>query len=812
MTVTNSDSGPDVEILRDGHGIPHVRASTPEAVLYGQGRACGEDRRWQIEFMRLRAEGRTAEVFGASCVEWDTFARRAQLDAAAERIFDASSTRTRHLVAAYAAGVNSTLDDHDTSAAAPELEALAHRPQPWRPWTPISVFIMHHVLFGRFTTKLFRLHACRTLGLDALRFWDFETRETDPTVPAMPDEAFLDEILAITRPASPEPPSSAVDLGDPKSGSNAWGVSAERSSTGSPIVAGDPHRFLELPGIYQQFHLASTGPRDAFDMAGFAFAGVPGVPHFCQGDDIAWGITNAMGDYQDLFLERLTRDEAGTLLVEVPGGSRVPAGVRTETVRVRDAEPVAVQIITTPNGAVVFGGAEDSFAMSMRSPLLSEEVTFDAPLDLLFARTVADVEAALVNWVEPVNRAVIAHADGTVATHVAGRVPVRAPENYWLPVPGWDERYQWRGYERGSLGDPDFDATLPGTPRPPRSPELAEGVPRPLRSPELAEGVSKGVSKGGITVTANQRMSDVPALQPLTSECVEPFRADRIAARLDDLDSVSPADCADIHSDVRLEQATVVQELLSRLRADNAEAEDVRQRLIAWDRAMDADSTDAYLYAEFRTQLVLGVANTDILAPLRGPHGFPAVFQPWFVPEPRLATALTSVVANTAGIGIDIEAVAVAALDAVVARVATFGSTPTWGSVHRLAPIHGFDLVGASPQYPDLFAALRPTPLPLAGDAESVFANAAAVGTHLCITGAAARYVWDLADRGASRWIVPLGVSGDPRSDHFQDQAAQWAAGELVEVVRDWDTLHAMAAAASTPHAATSTEREPCPR
>ncbi|MFT4394130.1 penicillin acylase family protein [Gordonia lacunae] len=812
MTVTNSDSGPDVEILRDGHGIPHVRASTPEAVLYGQGRACGEDRRWQIEFMRLRAEGRTAEVFGASCVEWDTFARRAQLDAAAERIFDASSTRTRHLVAAYAAGVNSTLDDHDTSAAAPELEALAHRPQPWRPWTPISVFIMHHVLFGRFTTKLFRLHACRTLGLDALRFWDFETRETDPTVPAMPDEAFLDEILAITRPASPEPPSSAVDLGDPKSGSNAWGVSAERSSTGSPIVAGDPHRFLELPGIYQQFHLASTGPRDAFDMAGFAFAGVPGVPHFCQGDDIAWGITNAMGDYQDLFLERLTRDEAGTLLVEVPGGSRVPAGVRTETVRVRDAEPVAVQIITTPNGAVVFGGAEDSFAMSMRSPLLSEEVTFDAPLDLLFARTVADVEAALVNWVEPVNRAVIAHADGTVATHVAGRVPVRAPENYWLPVPGWDERYQWRGYERGSLGDPDFDATLPGTPRSLRSPELAEGVPRPLRSPELAEGVSKGVSKGGITVTANQRMSDVPALQPLTSECVEPFRADRIAARLDDLDSVSPADCADIHSDVRLEQATVVQELLSRLRADNAEAEDVRQRLIAWDRAMDADSTDAYLYAEFRTQLVLGVANTDVLAPLRGPHGFPAVFQPWFVPEPRLATALTSVVANTAGIGIDIEAVAVAALDAVVARVAAFGSTPTWGSVHRLAPIHGFDLVGASPQYPDLFAALRPTPLPLAGDAESVFANAAAVGTHLCITGAAARYVWDLADRGASRWIVPLGVSGDPRSDHFQDQAAQWAAGELVEVVRDWDTLHAMAAAASTPHAATSTEREPCPR
>ncbi|MFC9981568.1 penicillin acylase family protein, partial [Gordonia sp. NPDC127522] len=490
MTTTRTHAPDDVEILRDDHGIPHVLATTPRGALYGQGRACGEDRRWQIEFMRLRAEGRTAEVFGAGCVEWDTFARRAQLDVAAKRIFDASSTRTRELVTAYADGVNSTLGDLETSAAAPELEALAHRPLPWRPWTPISVFIMHHVLFGRFTTKLFRLHACRTLGLDALRFWDFETRETDPTVPAMPDEAFLEEILAITRPASPEQPAPAVDLGDPMSGSNAWGVSAERSSTGAPIVAGDPHRFLELPGIYQQFHLASTGSHGAFDMAGFAFAGVPGVPHFCQGDDIAWGITNAMGDYQDLYLERLTRDEAGTLLVEVPGGGRVPAGVSTETILVRDAEPVAVQVVTTPNGAVVFGGPDESFAMSIRSPLLTEEVTFDAPIDLLFVRTVAEVEAALTKWVEPVNRAVIAHADGTVATHVAGRVPVRAPENYWLPVPGWDERYQWRGYEAGSLGDPGFDATL----RSLRSPDLAEATPRSLTSPDLAEATPRSLT------------------------------------------------------------------------------------------------------------------------------------------------------------------------------------------------------------------------------------------------------------------------------------------------------------------------------
>ncbi|MDS1116083.1 penicillin acylase family protein [Gordonia westfalica] len=778
MTVTTPASGtPTAEILRDAHGIPHVLASTPAGALYGQGRACGQDRRWQIEFMRLRAEGRTAEVFGASCIEWDTFARRARLDAVAERIYLASSERTRNLLRAYADGVNSTLFDTETTAPAPELAALDHAPEPWQPWTPISVFIMHHVLFGRFTTKLFRLHACRTTGLDALRFWAFEDSENDATVPRMPDEEFLREILDLTRPTpvGESPAGESVDLGDPMSGSNAWGVSAGRSATGSPIVAGDPHRFLELPGIYQQFHLASTDPAQSFDIAGFAFAGVPGVPHFAQTDEIAWGITNAMADYQDLYVERLTRDETGSLLVEVPGGSRVPASVRLEQIEVRDAEPVAVEVITTPNGVIVFGGPDEPFAISLRSPLLSEDVTFDAPLDLLFARSVADVESALSAWVEPVNRAVIAHIDGTTATHVAGRVPVRAPENYWLPVPGWDARYQWQGYETGSLGDPGFDATL---------------------------------GDGDVTVTANQRLSAVPALQPVTTECVEMFRADRITTRLEELDAVSPEDCANIHRDIVLDQAAVVQDLLGRVVGNTPAAEDVRQRVLAWDRVMAADSTDAFLFAEFRSQLVLGVARTDVLAPLRGLHGFPAVFQPWFAPEPRLATAITTVIGNARLIGVDIEEVALAALDAVVARTEAIGRVPSWGSVHVLAPIHGFDLVGASPAHPELFAALRPTPLPLAGDSECVFANASAVGTHVCITGSAARYVWDLSDPHASRWVVPLGASGDPGSEHFQDQARLWADGRLIPVARDWDALRAQHSTTT----ATSTEGEPCPR
>src|SRR5690606_41465365 len=135
---------------------------------------------------------------------------------------------------------------------------------------------------------------------------------------------------------------------------------------------------------------------------------------------------------------------------------------------------------------------------------------------------------------------------------------------------------------------------------------------------------------------------------------------------------------------------------------------------------------------------------------------------------------------------------ATATPEAAAAPQAAREYTPPWGSAHVLQPSHGMDLMGATPAHPELSAKIRPVRLPLAGDGECVMANASAIRfSHACSLGSAARYIWDLADRDASRWIVPLGVSGDPRSAHFQDQAPLWARGELVGFVGDWPTLRA---------------------
>ncbi|MCG5436729.1 penicillin acylase family protein, partial [Micromonospora foliorum] len=78
----------------------------------------------------------------------------------------------------------------------------------------------------------------------------------------------------------------------------------------------------------------------------------------------------------------------------------------------------------------------------------------------------------------------------------------------------------------------------------------------------------------------------------------------------------------------------------------------------------------------------------------------------------------------------------------------------------------------------------------LDGDHDCVLATSSVPGvTHWCFRGPAARFVWDLARRSDSRWVVPLGACGVPGDPHHDDQSPAWLAGELLPVVTDWDRL-----------------------
>lgn len=658
-------------VRRDAHGVPTVRGATVDELAFEQGRVTAIDRGDQIELDRLHAQGRTAEVLGIGAAGWDTFARQSLLAETARDCFGRMDTETQRFCAAYVAGVEA---------------GLGHRPhqrQPgsWSPWTPLGIFLVQHILFGTFPTKLWRARVAGALGRDAL------------------------DLIGGEGPAL--------------SGSNAWAAGGGRTVSGSPIIAGDPHRVLESPGVYQQVRL--VGPD--IDVVGLAFPGVPGVQHFAHAGDVAWAITNAMADYQDLYTERLRRSGGTVEALGVEGW--YAADVRTEKVDVRGADPLTVEVIVTRQGPVIVGGPDGGEALSLRTAArVGRDLGFDAFLPLLRARSVEDVDRALDRWVEPVNNVVIADTAGRVRYRVAGRVPRRDDLARRVPVPAWDEQHTWMGWV-----DP-----LPST----------------------------DVAPDEFLVTANERRG--PESEPIGHEFAPPHRADRLRSLIGERRDLTVDVARTFHLDTALEPALRLRTVLAAATDLTDDATGLRAVIDAWDGRMDSDSAGAAAFAAVRGAFVRLLADQPVFAALRERSPYPSLFDPWVDAVGRLSQELDRILTTTpCPWGIDVVAVAGRALE----EIALSGWPATWGATHVWAPA-GVPAVA------------------LSGDTECVLSTSSVPGvTDTVLRGPVARYVWDLADRSASRWIVPLGASGDPADPHHHDQLSAWAAGQLVPVPDD---------------------------
>ncbi|MFC4132575.1 penicillin acylase family protein [Hamadaea flava] len=553
-----------MEIYRDAWGIPHVRAGGHAELAFGQGQVTALDRGPQLEVERRRAEGTSAALLGPDAVEWDVFARRARIAATARRCFDALDAATRTWVRAYVDGVNAGL------------------PQPtWQQWTPLAVWLGGHVLFTGLPAKLWRGLVRERIGEHAVDLF-------------------------------------AMD-GPYVAGSNGW---LARTAEGTTI-AGDPHRILEDPGVYQQIQLACP----EYDVIGLAIPGCPGIGHFGHTGSVAWAVTNAMADYQDLFAEQLRRRE-GQVEALGPEGWRA-ADVRTEVVEVAGGDPVVVETIETDRGPVV---TAESAPLSLRDPaMVRTTMGFAALPALLRARTVEDVDRALDDWAFPVNVVLAADTAGGTLHRVAGLVPQRPEANRRYVVPADEGAYAWTGWQ-----------PMPSAP------------------------------VGDVAVMANQR----GIAAELGVEFAPAHRADRIRSLIE-----SGAAVAEIHTDTHLASAEPLLYLVAKLDKLSLGAAEAQHRLVGWDRRMAADSTDATLFAAVRGAVVNGLARHPELAALSAPNDHPAIFQPWLAARPRIAYALEHLLRSDLIPPGDLLEIVRSAVEDAAAQ-----DYPVWSAVHRIAP------------------------------------------------------------------------------------------------------------------------------
>jgi penicillin G amidase len=458
-----------VEVTRDDFGVPTISATTSLDLFRAQGFAHAQDRFWQMDTSRHIATGRTAELFGPDSLPTDRFLRTLGWNRVAAAELELLDADTVAMLEAYAEGVNAYLEQtpqRRLGVAYPVLGLVNpdYEVEPWEPVHSVAFLkLMAWELRTNLNDEIDRAILARTLTAEQLAELYPGPPGDVPVIvegtgqPSVPPPFDL----------STEPASSAIDrLADAVAeverttgpsfdgfGSNSWVLGGDRTSSGLPILANDPHLGIQAPSLWYEVHLRCPTRDDACldDVAGFSFPGVPGIV-IGRNDRVAWGFTNLGADVTDLVVERV-RDDAYER-----DGRWEPFEVVTETLRASDGTAEELQVRLTGNGPLVGDvfeslddiapdalalDAGDDYALALRWTALTPGRTMDALLRLGRARDFDDFREAARVFEVPSQNLVYADVDGGIGYQAPGKIPIRGAGDGRLPVPGWDSSYEW---------------------------------------------------------------------------------------------------------------------------------------------------------------------------------------------------------------------------------------------------------------------------------------------------------------------------------------------------------------------------------
>jgi len=528
-------------------------------------------------------------------------------------------------------------------------------------------------------------------------------------------------------------------------GSNNWVIDGALSATGKPLLANDPHLSAKTPSTWYLAHVTGGD----FDAIG---ATLPGTPAIAIGRNrfIAWGETNVAADVEDLYRERI---DATGRFAEFRGAQE-PIAIVRETIAIKGAEPLQVDVRITRHGPLVSDAINTNNAELPRgtkpppveplafrwTALDRDDTTLAAFLQLNEARNWDQFTAALRDFVGPSQNFVYADVDGHIGYYAPGRVPIRASGDGSRPAEGWTGDAEWIGWVPfGEL-------------------------------PHLFDPPSHFI------VTANHRPAPAGYPYNLGLEWVQPYRAERIIDLLRHKEKLTPDDFARIQADTYSRHAAaLLPVLLEHVKPEEAADQKAIEILRQWNMEAAADSAAAAIFAGWFHHLAPAFVGDDL---------GDAVLEDY---TPRF-TFITRFVINTlrndestwcddvktAKQETCEDTVTRALHDGVLDLTRRLGGDLTrwrWDAVHAAVfPHQGLDAI----------AALRPLisrSVPNAGDWSTVNVGPVAADQLFEQHNVASyRQIVDLSASNDSRFLDTLGESGHPLSPHYDDFLSDWRA------------------------------------
>ncbi|MBP8930774.1 MAG: penicillin acylase family protein [Paracoccus sp.] len=759
-----------VEIVRTTEDVPHVFGQSDRDVFFALGLAHAQDRLFQMTVLRRAAQGRLAEIYGPGALPADDLARRLGLYRNARASLEAQTPQASEALTAYAEGVNAWIEQVNLGARGRGAPEFFLYPDEISYWEPADSLAILKLLAASSTVQMRReILRARLSMADPERGQDLV---------AMPGEAAMPGYAAQfpgARLAAPERRAGAPDWTStlagylaPSAGASANGFAAAsaRTAASGALLANDPQFALTAPGLWYlaRIELASGGVIGGT---------IPGIPAVLSGRNtrLAWGITPAQIDDQDLYIEEVQPGE--------PNRYRGADGwteftTRRETLHVRGTDPQTITLRETANGPVIPGGhlglgtilpAGHVAALSWTGGR-DGDTSMSALIGLMQAQDRQDAARALGGMVAPALTVTLADVDG-VGQLLAGAVPQRGPGHQSagrMPVPGWIAANHWQGL----------------APAPAALTDLA---------PENGIVATTGAGSGPDATLGHDRGDRYrqDRLRYLIDSREVHSRDSFIAAQNDIVSPVARALLPLVGADLWFTDEPAALGTPERLR------QDALALMANWDGAMNEHLPEPLIYAAWMRALQDRLVRDD-LGPLADEL---TELYPGFIER---------VFRNAGGAGIWCDSrqsapvetctqIARQALDAALLDLSgRFGpdlASWRWGDLHRARHVH--PALGDMRVISYIVNLLQPT-----SGGESTVARAGFLGTGrnpwLNVKGAAYRGVYDLADPDSSVFVISTGQSGHPLSRHYDDMAELWRRGEYVGMSLD----PALARAAAT--------------
>ncbi len=753
-----------IEVYRDSFAIPYVVAENDEDVAFALGYLHAQERLFIMDLIRRAGEGRLAEILGEKALPFDKMFRTVGIKRNILKNYNNYNSQVIKILKAYSNGVNHYIEKNKGNYSI-EFDVLGYQPEEWKPLHSLIIIrMMGWELNLSWWVDFTYAELVEKFGKDKLlEILPDISEQNLQKIPSSKNIASLAEDFIRTNLTF----RNFVGWRGTQIGSNNWAVNANKSFSGKPIIANDPHLAFSAPGKWYAVVINSND----WNAAGVTLPGVPGIV-IGKNQNISWALTNLMNDDADYYYEKIDSSGKNYFL----DGKWKPLKLIKDTIKIKNLKDEVIEIRETHRGPIISDIHPFSFiyndsnkkysaiTIQWLGNLFSDEML--AFLKINKAKNFNEFRDAVTHFALPGQNFLYADNQGNIGYVMGAKIPIRSSTASTIISDGTKSENDWKGFV------PNEEMAVVFNP------------------PE------------NFFATANNNL--FPNFKYHISNLWEPSsRIDRINFLLKNKDKLSVQDFQNYQMDQSSEYAKqIVPFILEAFNDVNIKDKNMAESLELlenWDYEMNAFNQVTSIYQVFLKYLLRNIYSDEMGEDLFNKFLFIAN-----VPYRSLLKTMQSDtdwfdVITTNQIENKNFIIRKSLSDALNHLEKNFGkdlSTWQWGRIHKTTFKHPFN--GA---FKPIDNFINIGPFEIGGDGTTLFNTEYPFSKSIeefsafrheefeNVLGPSMRFIFDFANPDEIYLTLATGQSGNIFSDHYSDMSELWLEGKLIKIKTDEQSI-----------------------